>query len=465
MEPRVGNKFRLGRKIGSGSFGEIYLGTNIQTNEEVAIKLENVKTKHPQLLYESKLYKLLQGGTGIPNVRWFGVEGDYNVLVMDLLGPSLEDLFNFCSRKLSLKTVLMLADQMINRVEFIHSKSFLHRDIKPDNFLMGLGRRANQVYAIDFGLAKKYRDSSTHQHIPYRENKNLTGTARYASMNTHLGIEQSRRDDLESLGYVLMYFLRGSLPWQGLKAGNKKQKYEKISEKKVSTSIEALCRGYPTEFASYFHYCRSLRFDDKPDYAYLKRIFRDLFIREGFQFDYVFDWTILKYQQSQLANPPSRALGTAAGTSSGMPHATADRQSGGEEGKAPGGSGTATRGRNFLNSGNLSRQKGPAANDASVSKELSSSNIFRQIGSSRRPTVPSTRDAEASGNDDPSRARTSDALHRNSSSAQRSSPVVSSDHKRTLSSTRNPTNIKNFDATLKGIEGLNFGNNDERVHS
>ncbi|CAI9767140.1 unnamed protein product [Fraxinus pennsylvanica] len=212
MEPRVGNKFQLGRKIGSGSFGEIYLGTNIQTNEQVAIKLENVKTKHPQLLYESKLYKLLQGGTGIPNVRWFGVEGDYNVLVMDLLGPSLEDLFNFCSRKLSLKTVLMLADQMINRVEFVHSKSFLHRDIKPDNFLMGLGRRANQVYIIDFGLAKKYRDSSTHQHIPYRENKNLTGTARYASMNTHLGIEQSRRDDLESLGYVLMYFLRGRRP-------------------------------------------------------------------------------------------------------------------------------------------------------------------------------------------------------------------------------------------------------------
>ncbi|KAG5606222.1 hypothetical protein H5410_027714 [Solanum commersonii] len=129
---------------------------------------ENVKTKHPQLLYESKLYRILQGGTGIPNVRWYGVEGDYNVLVMDLLGPSLEDLFNFCSRKLSLKTVLMLADQMINRIEFVHSKSFLHRDIKPDNFLMGLGRRANQVYIIDFGLAKKYRDTSTHQHIPYR---------------------------------------------------------------------------------------------------------------------------------------------------------------------------------------------------------------------------------------------------------------------------------------------------------
>ncbi|KDP40745.1 hypothetical protein JCGZ_24744 [Jatropha curcas] len=470
MEPRVGNKFRLGRKIGSGSFGEIYLGTNIQTNEEVAIKLENVKTKHPQLLYESKLYKILQGGTGIPNVRWFGVEGDYNVLVMDLLGPSLEDLFNFCSRKLSLKTVLMLADQMINRVEFVHSKSFLHRDIKPDNFLMGLGRRANQVYIIDFGLAKKYRDTSTHQHIPYRENKNLTGTARYASMNTHLGIEQSRRDDLESLGYVLMYFLRGSLPWQGLKAGTKKQKYEKISEKKVSTPIETLCRGYPTEFASYFHYCRSLRFDDKPDYAYLKRLFRDLFIREGFQFDYVFDWTILKYQQSQIANPPTRALGPGAGPSSGMPPAGAnvDRLTGGEEGRSGWPSADPSRRRNsgpITTSGNLSKQKGPVASDLPSSKDaiLSSSNFLRSSGTSRRPAISSSRDAAVIGNDsEPTRTRTTDVSPAvKVSSGQRSSPIVSAEQKNSTSG-RTSTNIKTFESTLRGIESLHF-NNEERI--
>uniref|UniRef100_A0A3P8ZR05 non-specific serine/threonine protein kinase n=2 Tax=Esox lucius TaxID=8010 RepID=A0A3P8ZR05_ESOLU len=306
MELRVGNKYRLGRKIGSGSFGDIYLGANIATGEEVAIKLECVKTKHPQLHIESKFYKMMQGGVGIPSIKWCGAEGDYNVMVMELLGPSLEDLFNFCSRKFSLKTVLLLADQMISRIEYIHSKNFIHRDVKPDNFLMGLGKKGNLVYIIDFGLAKKYRDARTHQHIPYRENKNLTGTARYASINTHLGIEQSRRDDLESLGYVLMYFNLGSLPWQGLKAATKRQKYERISEKKMSTPIEVLCKGYPSEFSTYLNFCRSLRFDDKPDYSYLRQLFRNLFHRQGFSYDYVFDWNMLKFGASRTAEEGER---------------------------------------------------------------------------------------------------------------------------------------------------------------
>lgn len=295
MELRVGNKYRLGRKIGSGSFGDIYLGTTINTGEEVAIKLECIRTKHPQLHIESKFYKTMQGGIGIPRIIWCGSEGDYNVMVMELLGPSLEDLFNFCSRRFSLKTVLLLADQMISRIDYIHSRDFIHRDIKPDNFLMGLGKKGNLVYIIDFGLAKKFRDPRTLKHIPYRENKNLTGTARYASINTHLGIEQSRRDDLESLGYVLMYFNLGALPWQGLKAANKRQKYERISEKKLSTTILSLCKGFPSEFVNYLNFCRQMHFEQRPDYCYLRKLFRNLFHRLGFTYDYVFDWNLLKF--------------------------------------------------------------------------------------------------------------------------------------------------------------------------
>ncbi|KAF0687309.1 Aste57867_20919 [Aphanomyces stellatus] len=312
LELRVGKKFRLGRKIGSGSFGDIYLGTNMTSGEEVAIKLESVKSKHPQLLYESKIYKILNGGLGIPNIRWFGVEGEYNVMVIDLLGPSLENLFDYCGRRFQLKTVLMIADQLICRLEYCHSKNFIHRDVKPDNFLIGLGKRAQICHVIDFGLAKKYRDPKTHQHIPYRENKNLTGTARYVSINTHIGIEQSRRDDLESLGYVFMYFIRGSLPWQGLKANTKKQKYERIMEKKMNTPIEVLCKGYPAEFRAYFEYTRALRFDDKPDYAYLKRLFKELFFRKGFQFDAMFDWTVLNLQNGRRERDGSGSASGAA---------------------------------------------------------------------------------------------------------------------------------------------------------
>lgn len=229
-------------------------------------------------------------------------------MVLDLLGPSLEDLFNYCGRRFQLKTVLMLADQLLSRLEYVHTKSFIHRDVKPDNFLIGLGKRQSVIHVIDFGLAKKYRDPRSHQHIPYRENKNLTGTARYASINTHIGIEQSRRDDLESLGYVLMYFIRGSLPWQGLKANTKKQKYERIMDRKMSTSTEQLCKGYATEFRSYFEYCRSLRFEDRPDYAYLKRLFKELFYRKGFQYDNMFDWTVLNLQQERSRAPPERPV-------------------------------------------------------------------------------------------------------------------------------------------------------------
>jgi len=288
---KVGGLYCLGRKLGSGSFGDIYFAVNTQTGEELAVKLESTKSKHPQLMYEAKLLKHIQGVPGIANVHFCDVEGDYNVMVMDLLGPSLEDLFNICKREFSLKCVLTIADQMLYRIEYLHSKNFIHRDIKPDNFLIGYGKKSNIIYIIDLGLAKKYRDPKSQQHIPYRENKSLTGTARYASINAHIGIEQSRRDDLSAIGYVLMYFNRGQLPWQGLKANTKEEKYEKIADCKSATSDEALCKGYPAVFATYLKYCSALRFEDRPDYAYLRRLFKDLFMREGFSNDGQFDWS------------------------------------------------------------------------------------------------------------------------------------------------------------------------------
>jgi len=299
------SKYKLVRKLGAGAFGEIFQGIDKKTGQEVAIKFENANSRNPQLFFEAKVYMhLLKGeetSDRIPRIYHCGTEGDKNVMVMDLLGSSLEDLFNTCNRKFSLKTVLLLGDQMISRIEFIHSRYILHRDIKPDNFAMGVGTKQHRVFLIDFGLAKKYV-SREGKHIPYKGGKSLTGTARYASVNTHLGIEQSRRDDLESLGYVLMYFLRGSLPWQNMKATDKKDKYKKIMEKKLETPLEILCKGFPHEFVTYLSYCKNLKFEEKPDYNYLRNLFKDLCIKSGYTVDYMFDWALLSAQKKDEAN-------------------------------------------------------------------------------------------------------------------------------------------------------------------
>lgn len=290
----IAKNYKIAKKLGSGAFGEIWKAINMKTNQEFAVKFEEINSKHQQLYAECRIYLWFHSDStvlaqAIPQVIYYGIEGNKSIMIMDLLGPSLEDLMNKCNKKFSIKTVLMLADQMIKRVEYIHLRRIIHRDIKPDNFTIGHGKNSHRIFIIDFGLAKKYM-SSTGEHIKYREGKGLTGTARYASVNTHLGIEQARRDDLESLGYVFVYFLKGSLPWQGLKARNIKEKYDKIKEKKILTKIEDLCNGLPEEFAKYLTTIRKLKFTEKPDYTALRNLFKTLFKNLGYEYDYQFDW-------------------------------------------------------------------------------------------------------------------------------------------------------------------------------
>ena len=289
----VGERFRIEERLGQGSFGMVYRGFDTKKKEQVAVKLEVKTARRSFLTQEARVYKVLKYGVGFPNFKWFGqIVPFYDVLVMDLLGPSLGDLFKDRSYRFSLKTVLMLADQIISRLEYLHNMNILHRDIKPENFTMGIGNTRNTLYLVDFGLSKNYRDYQTNEHMSFRDGKNLTGTARYVSANAHGGIECTRRDELESVGYVLVYFLRGSLPWQGVEPKlGRKQRYAKIGEIKSSTSAEELCEGLPKQFADFLKYCRGLSFTERPDYGWLRQLFRDLFKSRGYDFDYVYDWS------------------------------------------------------------------------------------------------------------------------------------------------------------------------------
>ena len=287
----IAGKYQIIREIGRGSFGEIFQALNLTTKMMVGIKVEKSDHDYPQLTSECRIYDELKGGPGIPHIYWYGSEDNLNFLVMDLLGLSCEALFLKCNRKFSLKTVLLIAYQMILRIEYLHNNLYIHRDVKPENFVVGTGPKENFIYIIDFGLCKKYRNWRTNEHIPYIEEKSLTGTARYASLNTHLGIEQSRRDDLECLAYVFIYFLKGKLPWQEINASEKQDRYEAIKQIKLSMPINEICSDLPNEFSEFLRYSRQLGFDEDPDYSYLKTLFEGLRCRNKFEFDYMFDWT------------------------------------------------------------------------------------------------------------------------------------------------------------------------------
>ena len=241
MERMTGGRYSVVEKLGSGSFGEVYKGIDVETEENAAIKMERKDAKHPQLFHDSKIYEHIPEGMGIPNIRWRGTKIDHSILVLDLLGPSLGNIFGYRQCKFNLKMVLMLADQLIERIEYIYRRSVLHRDLKLDDLLMGISLTSKLVHLNDFGLSKLFQNSNSMRHIPLTTHKGLTRTVHYASINNHRGIEQSRRDDIESIGYALLYFLRGNLPWQDVMDSNKKRKFENICEMKMATPIEYLC--------------------------------------------------------------------------------------------------------------------------------------------------------------------------------------------------------------------------------
>ncbi|XP_037930372.1 casein kinase I-like [Teleopsis dalmanni] len=286
-----GKKYKCLKKIKSGGFGEVFLAINNQTNKPVAIKIENGENRLLMLENEFNLYSKLSGGVGFPNILYFGKEKTYNVLVMDLLGPSLEELFNFCERKFSLKTILMIGVQLIDRIKFVHSKNYIHQDIKSDNILIGRDDKSTLIYLVDFGLCHQYRNPKTGKHIQCNLRDNFCGTWSFASINALRSRTQSRRDDLEAIGYLLIYFHRGNLPWDGLSGETDSQKFEKIAEIKISTNVEDLCSGLPDDFMMYMLYCRSLKFENEPDYDFLKKLFNRTFMSYDFKMDLLFDWT------------------------------------------------------------------------------------------------------------------------------------------------------------------------------
>ena len=279
--PLIFKKFRPIKHLCKGAFCDIYAGINILTKEKVAIKVEERYKMDKNL--ETECYFLFSlKGLGIPKVISFGHNKEYDILVMPLLGKSLHEIQSTKNFNFEFKDICLMAIQIIERIQWVHSQKIIHRDIKPDNFLIGLDD-PNIIYLIDFGLSKKYRSSITGNHIKCTRIKKFVGSLRYASINALRLREQSRRDDLESIGYMLIYLIKGKLPWDNIKIDNKRTSYLKFSQYKKNISPELLCNNLPEEFLDYIKYVRNLNFEDEPDYNYLKSLFQIMLNKQGFE--------------------------------------------------------------------------------------------------------------------------------------------------------------------------------------
>lgn len=293
----VSKKYKIVKLIGEGSFGKIFEVKNLYTNEQLVIKIEKKNDKNI-LKHEANIYNRCKGLKGFPQLRTFGTEESFNYLVTDLLGDSIESLREKCGGKLKLQTILTLGTQLLNRLENLHELGIIHRDIKPENILIGHNDSANRktFYLIDFGLSRFFIDNTgSHKTIVF--NKKLIGTLRYVSINIQDGIEPSRRDDLISLGYILLYCLNGYLPWQSnnidSSLSEQTEKIELIKKIKREIPLIELCKDIPYEFLIYMSYCYNLNYDEKPNYEYLRTLFLNLFKMKNFDISFNYEWDTL----------------------------------------------------------------------------------------------------------------------------------------------------------------------------
>ncbi|KAI0355853.1 kinase-like protein [Trametes cingulata] len=283
--------------LGRGASGEVMCAFNILDGAEVAVKMAPLPkvptdTSKPSVLeYETAVYQLIpEDSEGFAVVHWSGRDANHYVMVLDKLGPTLESLRRFCRGKFTLRTICMLADQMLRRLEFLHSRGVVHGDVKPDNFAVGENENRNVVHLLDLGHAKMYIDPSTGAHIPFCEHRHAMGTPRYASTAAHLRHEASRRDDLESLLYVLLEFYHGRLPWKGILAPNWQTKLTRTAEMKAGRVLQDFLAQFPPEFSAFYAHCTSLAYAQAPDYDFLRSLFRARMEEQGWSYDWQYDW-------------------------------------------------------------------------------------------------------------------------------------------------------------------------------
>lgn len=292
--------YEIRGSLGQGAFGKIFLGVD-QNNKKVAIKKEKGGHHHSRLAIEANLYKAIGGSQGIPELHFFVQEGDTCYLGIELLGPNIAELTeNLGKTTLSLKSVLMIADQLLTVLQILHHNSYIHCDIKPENLVIGHRQQSRFIYLIDYGLARRFRDPQTLEHYQETDTKAFYGTGRYASINAHKQRTLSRRDDIESLAYLLIYLLKGSLPWMGIKGYSPELQMSKIQKIKETMPISELCKGLPDEFQTFLASARELKFDEEPPYSFYRSIFRNLFIKSNMVYDYMYDWMSLPSDKRKI---------------------------------------------------------------------------------------------------------------------------------------------------------------------